>query len=154
MKPYYRLFPQFVLGVCVCLVVACSEPQYPSKMAITDKPIDTLLSLPVQPPSARLPLGVSPSHYNLQLNIDPRETRFSGTTKIDIILTGSTEFFWMHGGELEVSSARAVLTSGETIDLQWQKATETGVVRVSAGQPLPAGPWKMPGLLPTGRSSS
>ena len=136
MKPYYRVFTAFVLGLCICLVTACSEPQEPSETAIA---IGPLLSLPVQPPSARLPLGVSPSHYTLQLNIDPRKTKFSGTTKIDITLTGSTEFFWMHGGELEVSSARAVLASGKTINLQWQKATQTGVVKVSAGQPLPAG---------------
>ena len=65
------------------------------------------LILPQEPPSARLPAGVTPRHYRLSLVIDPREDNFSGTAEIDIELDGATDFIWLHGNGLEVSSATA-----------------------------------------------
>jgi len=129
-----------VLLLFTSLLHGCGESTAPvSDKAMPRPSAAPELTLPEKPPSARLPAGVYPTHYRLHLNIDPRETRFSGFAEIDVVLKGSSHFFWLHGGELDVSSARAVLASGETVDLQWQKASETGVAKLSAQKALPAG---------------
>ena len=129
----------FAAAFITSLILGCGQSTETAKNSATDKAAGTVLSLPEQPPSARLPKGVSPEHYSLHLNIDPRETSFSGNAEIDITLDGRTDFFWMHGAGLDVSWAKAVLANGKIVDLQWQKASDTGVARVSAAQPLPAG---------------
>ena len=128
------------IALLASLLIGCGDSTAPiSEETATAVATANLLSLPEQPPSARLPKAVYPTHYRLHLNIDPRETSFSGSAEIDVVLDGSSHFFWLHGGELDVSSARATLASGETIDLQWQKASPTGVAKLSASEPLPAG---------------
>lgn len=97
------------------------------------------LELPESAPPARLPQGIAPTLYRLHLNIDPRLDRFSGSSSIDIELTAATDFLWMHGKSLEVSSARAVLEDGKEIHLTWTQASAQGVARLGADQLLPAG---------------
>lgn len=139
MNLYKRTLLLLAGAFLVSSLIGCEKSTEPATITSADTPIPGALALPKQPPSARLPEGVSPGHYSLRLNIDPRESNFSGTVAIDVVLTGSTDFFWMHGNDLEVSSAIAVLASGETVDLQWQQATETGVAKITAAQALPAG---------------
>ena len=139
MNNYQRPLSLLAMALLVSLITACGESTEPSIITDTNTVSAMALPLPEQPPSARLPEGVSPGHYKLQLTIDPRESTFSGTAEIDVVLAGSTDFFWMHGNELKVTSARALLTTGETVDLQWQQAPETGVAKVTAAQVLPAG---------------
>ncbi|MBE9538535.1 MAG: M1 family peptidase, partial [Proteobacteria bacterium] len=139
MNHYKRLIVVLAGAFLVSSLIGCGKSTEPTETTPTDTMATATLALPEQAPSARLPAGVSPSHYKLQLSIDPRESNFSGTAEIDIVLSGSTDYFWMHGNELEVSSARATLANGETVNLQWQKASETGVVKVTAAQALPAG---------------
>ncbi len=124
-----------VIALTTSLLFACGESTPPP--ANTDAA--ATLSLPEQPPSARLPSSISPTHYRLQLTIDPREARFSGITEIDVTLDGNTPFVWLHGRELDVSSATAVLASGEVINLTWQQASAHGVAKLTAQEPLPAG---------------
>ena len=97
------------------------------------------LVLPQEPPSARLPAGVTPRHYRLSLVIDPRENNFTGTAEIEIELDAATDFIWLHGNGLEVSSATAQFENGETLELQWQQLTPSGVAKLSASQTMPAG---------------
>jgi len=139
MNKYKRPLLLLAGAFLVSSLSGCEKSTEPATTTSTDTVVSAALALPEQPPSARLPEGISPSHYKLQLTIDPREATFSGTAEIEIVLAGSTNFFWMHGNELDVSVARAILADGETVDLQWQQASDTGVVKVTAVQPLPAG---------------
>lgn len=97
------------------------------------------LALPQESPMARLPAGVAPEHYRLNLTIDPRQNNFEGTVEIDIVLDGATDFIWLHGDDLEVSSAIAEFEGGETFELQWQQASASGVAKLSAAKAMPAG---------------
>lgn len=108
-------------------------------------PVSTLaepakvLTFPESPPAARLPQGVAPTHYTLHLNIDPREARFSGTTTIDIELDGETSFLWLHGIDLDLTSARATPAGGDSINLAWNQESPNGAARLTADSVLPAG---------------
>jgi Peptidase family M1 domain/ERAP1-like C-terminal domain/Peptidase M1 N-terminal domain len=98
-----------------------------------------MLSLPGKPPSARLPEGVAPTHYRIHLDIDPRKERFSGSVSIAIELSAPSTFLWLHGLDLDVTSAIAITDQGERIELRWEQASSTGVAKVSADAPIPAG---------------
>lgn len=127
-------------------LTACSKPETPpgqeaSAILSTTNSVQpsVRLDLPVQPPSARLPQGIAPLHYRLQLTIDPREDNFSGTAEIEVKLDAATDMFWLHGKDLEVSRATAILGEGNEVALQWEQASPTGVAKLTTEQLLPAG---------------
>jgi alanyl aminopeptidase len=98
-----------------------------------------VLDLPQAAPSARLPEGVAPTHYTVHLEIDPREDRFSGSVSIDVELTAATSFLWLHGIDLQVSSAEAIVADGRSIALTWEQVAATGAAKLSADSLIPAG---------------
>jgi alanyl aminopeptidase len=104
-----------------------------------DNTIETVdLSLPEHPPTARLPEGIVPTHYTLHLEIDPRLDRFRGSATIDIELAAATSFLWLHGLDLNITSARAI-SGGDSIELGWTQASPHGVAKLTAQSTLPAG---------------
>ncbi len=96
-------------------------------------------TLPVQPveaeamrkvaPAGRLPGTARPTHYRLHLELDPRETHFSGYVEIDVALENAATGLWLHGENLDVAliTARA---GGETVEASWTEVLDTGVVWV------------------------
>lgn len=89
-------------------------------------------------PLLQLPADVRPTHYALELTIDPDAKRFAGTARIDIRLEGPRQVLWLHGLDLEVSSA-AVLTPGGRVDATWTQVNDDGVVRLVPASAIPAG---------------
>jgi alanyl aminopeptidase len=98
-----------------------------------------MLALPDEPPSARLPAGIAPTHYTVHLDIDPRQELFTGSTRIDIELAGQTNYLWLHGIDLDITSAVAMVENGESIVLNWEQMAATGAVKLTAASVLPAG---------------
>ncbi|SDK65255.1 M1 family metallopeptidase [Microbulbifer yueqingensis] len=90
-------------------------------------------------PDGRLPEGVRPTAYRLDLLLDPRRDDFSGSVEIDIQLDQPAEHIWMHGKDLRVSEATAVTPAGEKVAADYEQVLDSGVVRVSFARPLPAG---------------
>lgn len=125
-----------LLLLCLFYLSACSQD---APLTSTDTKAANILRLPAEAPEARLPDGIAPTHYRLQLTIDPRQEYFSGSTEIDIDLDGETSLIWLHGKSLEVSSAFAELPSGERIPLQWKQETDNGVASLRSASALPAG---------------
>ncbi|KUJ83706.1 peptidase M1 [Microbulbifer flavimaris] len=95
--------------------------------------------IPDEAPAGRLPEGVTPTAYRLDLLIDPREDDFSGSVAIDIDLDFDAKHVWLHGKNLQVSAVTAVLEDGKTVDGQYSEVLESGVARVSFAEPLPEG---------------
>jgi len=58
----------------------------------------------VTPPAGRLPQAVVPTHYTLELTIDPRQERFAGRTRIDVDVRESVQKIWLHGLGLEITA--------------------------------------------------
>jgi len=57
------------------------------------------------PPKLRLPAGVRPIHYALDLHIVPANPTYSGTVTIDVRLDGPTSLFWLNATDLTVDGA-------------------------------------------------
>ncbi|MFN3609168.1 MAG: M1 family metallopeptidase [Hyphomonas sp.] len=104
-------------------------------------------TLPVQPataadlsqvaPSGRLPGTARPKAYRVALDLDPRETHFSGYVEIDIELQAAANGLWLHGDDLTVSRVTAT-AGGETVEAGWAEVLDTGVVWVSFPRRLQA----------------
>ncbi|MBY9066753.1 M1 family metallopeptidase [Hyphomonas sp. WL0036] len=80
-------------------------------------------------PVGRLSGTARPVAYRVDLDLDPRETHFSGHVEIDIELAAATNGIWMHGDDLGVSRVTAT-AGGETVEASWAEVLDTGVVWV------------------------
>ncbi len=55
------------------------------------------------PPAFRLPAGVRPTHYGLDLKIVPAEPTFSGSVTIDLQVDAPTSLVWLNASALSLS---------------------------------------------------
>jgi alanyl aminopeptidase len=117
------------LAACAFWATACTAPQ------------DELRSPAAleEPPAGRLPDGIVPTHYTLELNVDPAETRFAGRVAIAIELSGPTERIWLHGLGLDVIEAYALDAAERRIDAVYAQALDSGVASLTLAEPLPRG---------------
>jgi len=101
-------------------------------------------------PHGRLPEGVTPTHYRLELGIDPRAGGFAGAAEIEVLVAAPTRTIWLHGLGLEVREA-TVTSGARRLTARYEELDHvSGVARLSLPSPLPAGPatlhlrWRAP----------
>ncbi|ABI75845.1 peptidase, family M1 [Hyphomonas neptunium ATCC 15444] len=127
---------RFLTLACVAgllLLGACAQR---SAWTVPVQPVD-VAALAEVAPSGRLPGTARPQAYRVTLDLDPRETHFSGQVEIDIQLAAATNGIWLHGDDLDVS--RVTATAGrETVEAGWDEILDTGVVWVSFPRRLEA----------------
>ena len=90
-------------------------------------------------PTGQLPRTVVPSLVELELKLDPAQPRFAGTTTIHANVAAPTDVIWLHGRDLDVKSAVAVLADGRRIALTAEQVHVSGVLMLAAAQTVPAG---------------
>lgn len=90
-------------------------------------------------PAGRLSEHATPLAYALDLRVDPREARFSGSVRIEARIAEETSLIWMHGRDLTVSAARWVSAEGVERGAQWTQSTTEGVAGVVFDEPVDAG---------------
>ncbi|WP_226649154.1 M1 family metallopeptidase [Microbulbifer variabilis] len=90
-------------------------------------------------PEGKLPQGVEPSAYRLDLTLDPRKDTFSGRVAIDIQLAQASNHIWIHGKNLSVSKASAQLADGREVVASYHEVLDSGVAMVEFAETLPAG---------------
>jgi aminopeptidase N len=90
-------------------------------------------------PPGRLTDAVRPLTYRIDLTVNPDNERFSGKVEIDAVLKRGSTFIDLHGRELAMASAVAVV-NGKRIPARYFELDETGVARLTFAEPLPAGP--------------
>ena len=126
-------FLMVAMAAGACLLGACAQ--------------QSVWTVPVQPttaealakvaPGGRLPRTATPKAYRVALDLDPRETHFSGQVEIDVELAAATTGIWLHGDDLEVSRVTAT-AGGETVEASWAEILDTGVVWVGFPRRLEA----------------
>ncbi|MGZ3408295.1 MAG: M1 family metallopeptidase, partial [Polyangia bacterium] len=57
------------------------------------------------PPKLRLPAGVRPTRYALDLRVVPSEPGFSGTVAIDLAVDAPTALVWLNATDLTIDGA-------------------------------------------------
>ncbi|MEO6717082.1 MAG: M1 family metallopeptidase, partial [Novosphingobium sp.] len=90
-------------------------------------------------PLGKLPDAVKPLAYRLDLTLDPAQPRFTGRVEIDAQLTAPGDVVYLHGRDLAMRRAIA-LVGGKEIAGEWQQVDPTGVARLRFPVLLPAGP--------------
>src|SRR5215475_13686060 len=89
-------------------------------------------------PTGKLPQGVAPLHYSLQLTLDPRAARFTGTARIRIRLDAPADHIWLHARHLRVSRASVSEANGESAKAVFAERDPDGVAEVRFETTLPA----------------
>lgn len=90
------------------------------------------------PPLGRLPGDVMPTHYSLQLELDPKRDDFSGAVEISAVLKQPQKHIWMHGLGLAVRSVSVRSAEGDVIG-NYAQVDDSGVAKLSFPLALPAG---------------
>jgi aminopeptidase N len=91
-------------------------------------------------PRGQLPEGIAPTHYSLELTIDPRKDGFTGRAAIDVEIGSPTRVIWLHGLGLTDVEAR-VEANGEPVAATYTVVEPvTGVVRLDLEREVAAGP--------------
>lgn len=91
-------------------------------------------------PQGLLPTWAVPQHYTLDLKVDPRQARFSGTSTIDVKLDRSADHVWLHGQDMTVDSVRVTPADGKPFEAKWVEADgKTGVARIDFGHAVKPG---------------
>ncbi len=90
-------------------------------------------------PTGKLPEGVTPTHYRLDLDVVPERERFSGEARIDVTLVSATPVIWMHGHGLEVTNAHALTPNGTRIAATYMEVEDGGVVKLETERAIGPG---------------
>jgi len=123
----------FAVLAGLALLAACGS------RSVWTLPVQTVTAEALEPmaPAGRLPSTARPTTYRAWLDLDPRETHFSGYVEIDIELTAAATGLWLHGDDLDVTLITAT-AGGETHEATWTEVLDTGVVWVGFPQRLTA----------------
>ncbi|MEM7426228.1 MAG: M1 family aminopeptidase [Pseudomonadota bacterium] len=79
------------------------------------------------PPAGKLPAGVTPTRYAVDLDIDPSSKRFSGQVRIDVELEAATRLIWFHGRSLKVAEAKIIAGDGSEVAATYAESKFVGV---------------------------
>lgn len=111
------------------MLLACPEapPPVPPKPPPVAPP-PTALEGPRA--DGRLPAFAIPRGYALELDVDPQQQAFTGVVRIDVDIPAKTSWIVLHGRDLTVRNARAVMDHAEPLNAQV-------TTRVAAGGTLP-----------------
>jgi len=90
-------------------------------------------------PTGQLPRTVVPTLVRLELRLDPAQPRFSGKVRIDAKVAEATDTIWMHGRNLRIDKAEAILANDARVGLDAQNVDVSGVLRLTATRKIPAG---------------
>ncbi len=89
-------------------------------------------------PTGKLPDTVTPLAYRLDLTIVPEKPRFSGHTEIDVKLNKAAQTVWMHGRDLHVTKAVA-LVGGKEMPLTFTQKSPYGLAQIDFGKTVQPG---------------
>ncbi len=100
----------------------------PAALSGPDKPRSDEHGPPLAREDGRLPPTAKPLHYALSLRIDPRQPRFSGTTRIDVDVLEPTSFLVLHARDMNVLRAEAHVGSATITAAPSLRLASRGVV--------------------------
>ena len=89
-------------------------------------------------PKGRLSDAAMPKAYRLDFTILPEADTFSGHDEIDVTLKAATKSLYLHGRNLVVAKAVA-LVGGKAIPARFTQVDDSGTARLDFAESLPAG---------------
>lgn len=119
------------------LVAGCSKPDTPVEDRSSTADEGTLIKSEV--PTGRLGDTVVPTHYRLELRIDPTQDSFSGKVSIDARISDALDRLWMHGKDIEVDEIFLTDADGKRVAARYEQKHDSGVSLVSLERIVGAG---------------
>lgn len=110
----------------VSLLLSCATSDEASKPDPSPAPATPPAAKEEAPPTGKLPGGVVPVRYALDLTILPSERRFSGSVAIAVEVAAPTKRIWLHGQDLEVERA-VVVVGDKRVPATFTQKTDSGV---------------------------
>jgi alanyl aminopeptidase len=92
---------------------------------------------PAKTPGMRLPDSVTPKHYFAELTVDPDRDRFSGTVKIDVVLSEAAPVIWLNGEDLKIT--RASIEAGGRTQAAHTTLVGKDLIKMQPAHAIPAG---------------
>ena len=133
------------LALAVCLA-ACGQPPEPIAARPSPAPASAVAASASAPPAdnVRLPKGVTPKDYTLDLRVDPRIETFEGAVAVRVALDKPSRHIVLHARDVTITRAGA--TSGaERLPAKWSSRRAKGArnadeeLVLSFERDLPAG---------------
>ena len=87
-----------LVGATACFGAGPRSPRIVEILPAAPDPLPTA-------PALRLPPGVRPTHYTLELTVDPGAKTFGGQVIIDVELDQPSDFIWLSSAELDIAHA-------------------------------------------------
>ena len=142
-----RAFPVFVVaGLAMALAGCGSQSGTNGSSAATsasapEPAASAALAGTSQPPMTRLPDWAVPESYDLAIKSDPDKPGYSGTVTIAVDLKKASDYLWLHGKDLKVSSVTVTDAQGKAHVGKYdgavtKDAEQAGVARVDFGTTL------------------
>jgi len=107
-------------------------------IAAVPAPKATAIVADANAPKGKLPEVAAPTAYRLDFTILPESARFSGHDEIDVTLKQAAKSIYMHGRDLNVTKAVAIV-GGKTVPAKWVQVDKTGTARLDFAEEIPAG---------------
>ncbi|MFN3212065.1 MAG: M1 family metallopeptidase [Henriciella sp.] len=123
-----------LISIVSLVLAACGGSVAPSQAETSD-----LEQIIAAAPAGPLPASPYPTHYALDLTLDPRDARFGGTVTITLALDDAADGVYLHGRDLDVTGVRSFAGTEEPVTGTWTMARESGVAWLGFGQTVPAG---------------
>jgi len=105
--------------IATFLLSACA----PQAFDTTEKGDATKHSAPIinenAVPHAQLGDNVVPTAYRLDFEMDPRQDTFNGFVNIDVMIKEPTRKIWLHGKDMTVTNAKAVLSDATEVAAEY-----------------------------------
>ena len=119
-------------------LTACSKSDAPAdnRPAVVDETATAESAIPV----GRLGDAVVPTHYRLELRVDPTLESFSGNVSIDARVSDALDGLWMHGKDFEIDEIFLTDADGNRVAASYEQKHDSGVALVSLERTIAAGP--------------
>lgn len=94
-------------------------------------------------PTGKLPDALRAETFAIELRIDPRADTLHGVSRIAGEVTAPTSVLYVHGRDLVVERASLTPAHGDPLPLSAEQVHVSGVLKLTAARPIPAGPAKL-----------
>jgi len=135
--PLFRLRAAGAAFAFSLLLAGCGDESAPAEK--DQKFIAAPAAVSETAPAGKLGTAAEPTHYRLALTIDPEAERFSGRAEIDTTFHESRSTLFLHGKDLTVSEAVAVLADGTRVAAIYEDTDKSGVVKLTFAREVPSG---------------
>ena len=122
--------------LCVFLAACGAKPERPPAVPVQAQAPGAEDDAP---PRGRLPAGVQPEAYRIELLVDPDRVSYGGSVAIDVLLDRPQQTLWLHSRGPRVGTVSLTRADGAPQAGQLEQIGESGLAKLRFAQPVGPG---------------